>query len=389
MTAAVAHMNSKPTADVDRTGFTAQVMQGGDVITAEEWDSLSLNALEENPFLGRRFVRADLLAFGQRGLRIVTLRDPAGRLVGLVPYRPGNLFAVVAGREVRIALNDYQPEGVPLIHRECADGALHAFSDLILSGAVPSRWVFPQVGLDGPFLRELRAVARQRGLLCHSEYRFDRPVLTRMPEGFEAHAEKVIGKKRVKDIERNLRRLGELGSVRFERATEHAHVRLRLDAFLQIENAGWKGAAGTAFLARAYHARFARFAFGGATPGEGITSVDSLLLDGVPIALSVNLRSGGRVFTAKCTYDEAYRKYGPGMVLEYLVIRHFYAHPDDVEMDAATTAGGHVISGLWNAKRAMAVVTLGPDNVQTRMAIDIHAAKYRLRQAAKRLLRRG
>ncbi len=117
-----------------------------------------------------------------------------------------------------------------------------------------------------------------------------------------------------------------------------------------------------------------------------MVSIDALLLDERPIALSVNMQARAAMFTPKCTYDEAYRRFSPGFVLEYLVIEAFYQDDDVTEMDACTTSDGHVISGFWNEAKAIGTLVVGPDSWQThllaRSAQATHAARERLKQCA-------
>jgi len=120
-----------------------------------------------------------------------------------------------------------------------------------------------------------------------------------------------------------------------------------------------------------------------------MVSIDALLLDERPIALSVNMQAREATFTPKGTYDEAYRRFSPGFVLEYLVIEAFYQDDGATEMDACTTSDGHVISGFWNGTKPIGTLIVGPDTWQThllaRSAQATHAARERLKRALRRL----
>jgi CelD/BcsL family acetyltransferase involved in cellulose biosynthesis len=161
-----------------------------------------------------------------------------------------------------------------------------------------------------------------------------------------------LSKSRLKDLKRNLRRLGEQGSVAFERAVAPALIDERLEQFLALEASGWKGKARTAFLSKEKHAAFARRAFGGSAHTAGRLAIDSLLLDGRPLAISLNIVGGENIaFTPKCAFDEHWRSYSPGLLLEYFVIQAFYEQKAFAAMDSATTMEGHVIAGLWKRRR--------------------------------------
>lgn len=362
-----------------------------DSIGTAEWDRLSARALEENPFLSRQFVRAGMEAFiADRSVRMLAFRNgERGRLVGLLPFRRRRFGHLLALPHARGALNLYQVCGVPLLDRDHAGAVLAGFFAEAAQRRIPARWLFGHVDLTGDFAGLCERLAPARGMDVLHARAYDRPRLVRDPGGFEAHLAEVIGKKRVKEIQRSLRRLREIGEVRLERTREPAAVAARVEDFLAMEQAGWKGEQRTAFLSDPDHARFARLAFAGSPDSRGLATIDSLLLDGRPIAISINIGTGTVLYTPKCAFDEAYRKYGPGLILEYLVIDAFYGDGTITEMDAATTCDGHLISGLWNASRPTGTLVVGPRGRRTRLLARMEEAEHGARRAAKRMLGRA
>ena len=345
-------------------------------ICPKQWDALSADALDPNPFYSRRYMSAGLSTIDRdTRLRALTVHTAGGRLVAFFPYRLSR-FPV----QVAIGANNiYQMSGQPLIHRDYAADVIAAWFDAMQAGRIPRRWRFPHVDLESGFAelcnRHLEAARFDLTPLA----RYRRAKLRRMSGGFEVHVNTVLSKSRAKDIQRTLRRLQETGQVEFERATEPGHVRERIEDFLAIEHDGWKGAAGTSFLSDPEHADFLREAM---RANEAVTT-DSLLLDGRPIAVSINLEAAGTMFTPKCAYDETYRRFSPGLILEYLVIEAFYDRDDAAEMDAATTASGHLVQGLWNDERDMGVVLVGPRDVPTRLAAQSYLAGAQVKALAK------
>lgn len=347
-------------------------------LDAAQWEDLSANALDANPFYARGYLLAGLATIDRdSGLKAVAIHT-GERLIGLFPFQFRRLpFPTAVG-----AANMYQMSGQPLIHRDHAGVAVDAWLDAATKGAIPRRWSFPHLDLDSRFAH-----------LCHNRRdgsaieimpmgTYSRAGLRRMPGGFAAHMANVVSRGRVRDIQRTLRRLGELGDVQFERATDTDLVAQRVDDFLAMEHAGWKGEEGTSFCSDPMHTQFARRAFG----ESGTTSVDSLLLDGRPIAISINAHAGGTIFTPKCAYDETYRRFSPGLALEYLVIEAFYASDDAFEMDAATTVDGHLMERLWNVEKSMGRALVGPSGWGTKLTADIYTTAASGRASAKAML---
>ena len=356
-------------------------------LDAGAWDALSRDALVENPFYARQYVLAGLQTIDAGApLEALAVRDAARTLLGLFPYRTRRVpFANADG-----ACNVYQPSCTPLVHRDHAAAVVGAWLDtMVVRDGVPRFWQLKHVDLASPLTAVIDAELARRGLLRLAVSTYRRPRLTRLAGGLDHHLSSVLPKGRLKDLQRNLRRLRELGTLRFERAREPALVRRRFEQFLALENAGWKGDSGTAILARGGDADFARAALAPRHDAPGMVSIDALLLDERPIALSVNMQARAAMFTPKCTYDEAYRRFSPGFVLEYLVIEAFYQDDGATEMDACTTSDGHVISGFWNEAKAIGTLVVGPDSWQThllaRSAQATHAARERLKRALRRL----
>jgi CelD/BcsL family acetyltransferase involved in cellulose biosynthesis len=346
-------------------------------LDAAQWDELSEHALVENPFYSRKVMLAALRTIDiETPLEALVVRGHNGELLGLFPYRV-RLFPFVTADA---ACNLYQPSCTPLVRRERAREVVGAWLDAVQSSPnVPFLWRLRHMDLGSELIALLDDALAERGLCRVAANAYQRPRLTRLEGGVASHIQSVVPKRRLKDIERNIRRLEHLGDLLFERAREPGLITARLEQFLELENSGWKGISGSAFLSNEEHSAFARSAFGSRDDGGNIVTIDSLLLDGNPIAVSLNLQVRDTAFTPKCAYDEDYRRYSPGLVLEYLVIKAFYEDEAALEMDAATTREGHVISGLWNGSKDMATLVIGPDDWRPRATAGfleiVHAAR--------------
>jgi CelD/BcsL family acetyltransferase involved in cellulose biosynthesis len=313
----------------------------------EDWLDLLNRPLTENPFLHPSIVQAGVEngLEGGRGAAVIVSRD--GQMEGVFPFRSAHVRGIEFPGAATTELNLYHFNGAPLVRDRNAPNALRAWLGAFGQKGVPSAWVLRHVDLEGDFARTLAAVAEEAGYSCHAFHRYQRPRLSREHGTFEDHVKAVLSKRRVKDIRRNLRRLGEQGEVRLEQATEPNRVTQRLEDFLRIEAKGWKGEAGTAFLSETATAGFARAAF--APDGEGgLVSIDTLLVDDKPIAVSLNVQAGDVRFTPKCAIDEDYRCFSPGVLMEYQIIEAFYADQSCKVMDSAITTDAHLVAGLWN-----------------------------------------
>lgn len=357
-------------------------------IDASRIGHLLASSIETNPFFCQKIIdSAQKHLFDAADFDAVLVYDKTTKeLVGFIPFKrhnPGSLFPKTVNNT---HLHLYQMHGVPLIDSARPREVIDAFLKLTAAETTAARrWIFPHVPVDGPFAALLAECAADSGYETRCIKLYDRPVLVRDPGGFAAHVDRVIGKKRKKDLDRNFRRLNEAGTVAFERATDPDLVASRLEDFLRLEAKGWKGRKGTAFLSRHSDARFARAAFSGGGDGVEI-SIDSLLLNDAAVACSLNLKIGETIFTPKCTYDEDLRKYSPGLLLEYLVIEEFYRDREVRYMDSAVTINDHVISNFWNETQVMGTLILGPRGPLTRTLATLETFTHEARETAKRLV---
>lgn len=357
-------------------------------LPAAAWDELSSAALVENPFYARHYVLAGLAAIDRgAGIAAIAVTDDADRLLGLFPHRRrGKVpapFAVAFG-----AANRYQFCGTPLVHSAHAAAVVDVWLAEIAAGRPRGIWTLPDIDTGTPLAELIRELAPAHGLVVQTVLPYARAFLSRLPEGLEKHLQTVLSKNRLKDVRRTTRRLGEVGTVALEHVDTAPLLAERLDRFLALEHAGWKGAEGTSFLTRAEDAEFARRAYAGGP--AGFAAIDSLLLDGEPIAMKLSIRTGSTAFTPKITYDEAHRKLGPGMALEYLLIEDFYRRGEPAAVDAAATAEGHSALGFFNTEKAMATLILGRRGWQVHILAWLFASRERLKTQLKaRLFRRS
>lgn len=370
------------TADFDagianQTGLTSCLLPTRDFakVAAAQWDNLRDHTLVENPFYSQTFVTGGLKTIdANNNVEAFAIWSGTRDLVGLFPVRI--LFGTGYG-----AQNIYQFNGAPLVHCEYAEGVVHAWLVAIREGELPGCWQLPNLQLNTPLHDLIRETALRCGLSVAVSDTYSRAQLSRVDGGFQAHLNQVFGRSRKKELERCMRRLREQGALRFERASTPDTVRSSLGEFLVLENAGWKGRAGTSFLTCGDDASFARAVLTNDGAGYGAI-IDTLFLNDRPIAMSVNITSGSILFTPKCTYCELMRSYAPGLVLEYLIIEHFYRDSTFIHMDAATLADGHVIQGLWNETVPMGTLYVG-SAAKTARAVYLARAKAALKPGAK------
>ncbi len=138
--------------------------------------------------------------------------------------------------------------------------------------------------------------------------------LARTPAAFEAALPKGLRRDT-----RKLRKLEGLGRVALDQVTSGPALAGALAECLALEQAGWKGRAGTAIVSQRTTERFYRqLAARASRAGE--LALDLLRLDGRIVAFNLTLRAGGQIDDLKTGYDEALAAYSPGTILLSLAI---------------------------------------------------------------------
>lgn len=119
--------------------------------------------------------------------------------------------------------------------------------------------------------------------------------------------------------------------------------------FLRLEGKGWKGRQGTAIrCVPADAAFFCELVREAAAAGR--LMMLGLFLDGEPLALQCNLRSGTGSFAFKAAYDEDYAEYSPGWLLELYNIDHLHRERIVEWMDSCATHD-NAINRIWKQRR--------------------------------------
>ncbi len=118
------------------------------------------------------------------------------------------------------------------------------------------------------------------------------------------------------ELKRRLKRLKEIGTVKFVKTREYSPELMQ--KYFDLEAQSWKGRGGTAASCDArsekLHKDFAR-----AVAAKNALSIYELKLDGKTIAMSINIKYAQKTIFWKTSFDENYSRYSPGN----LVIKEF------------------------------------------------------------------
>lgn len=318
---------------------------------ADEWTALAANASEPNPFAEHWFVAASLpsLAAGREVLLLEARRG--ARLIGLIPVAVETGYARLPVRLLQNWYHDHMFLGTPLV----AAGEETAFWVAILATLDRAAWAPNFLHLrglveGGPVHRGLAAA--RRPAIVHRRIR----AFLASDLAPEAYYHRAVRQKKRKEIRRLRNRLGELGPVATRALDDPAELDAWCAAYLALEKAGWKGAAGSALADHRPSELFFRDAVRGAWD-SGRLQFLRLDVGGKPIAMLVNLLTPPGSFSFKTVFDEAFARFSPGVLiqLENLAI---LGRPDIAWMDSCALPDHPMIESLWMERRTVVRLTV-------------------------------
>jgi CelD/BcsL family acetyltransferase involved in cellulose biosynthesis len=305
---------------------------------------------------------------------------PTG-LGALVITRDGDWIGFVAGRMAMggavfsVWTHAYAPYGAPLVRPGEETAVVAAlFGFLAGQGVAALDWPMLDAGpLDAALVA---AIAHRRVDVLDTH---GRAVLTAAPPALS------------KDHRRLSRRLGEQGEVRRVSTAEGHDPAAAVAAFLALEAEGWKGRRGTALSARPQTLRLVEEGIGSLLR-SGQARIDSLLLDGRPIAAGVVLMSGSRAWYWKTAYDETLSRFSPGVLLSHAIGAAAIAVPGVTLVDSCAIAGHPMIDRIWPERMTVTsrfvAVAEGAPGWRYQAALAVRRGLAEGRALAKRLMKR-
>lgn len=328
-----------------------EVHEGPDDFAAlrGDWRELESRALEPNAYLSARFILPALSCLPGPPAWILTVWDQPGSCGGRGVLRGLGVFQS-AGPRLRFPLGHALTYGSVhsylsgfLLDADRALPTLHAMLDALArrTGGLALK----DLPAAGATAQLLRGVVAERGGTWHEDAGVERACID-LGAGNAARWRSHVSASRLKGLERQWRKLGEVGEPGWRYLRGEAVSDDRLERFLALEHAGWKGQAGTSLRSDPRQEAF----FRGMTAGfraDGDLFFTELLLDGQAIASSCNLCSGPDGFAFKVAFDPRFAKYGPGLLNELGFLKALEQGVDRFRFIDSGAAPGSFIEELW------------------------------------------
>jgi hypothetical protein len=325
-------------------------------------DDLAGAALESNVFYEPSLAEPAARSFGagrQLEFVLVYRSDPGAprrppQLVGFFPferiarYRGLPISALVSFKHLHCFLC------TPLVRRAGAAQTLGAIFDWLIGESDATLVELRSIAADGPvhqlLVEELHA--RQRPFWLGD---WSTRALFQPSHDAESYLRGAISGPALKEVRRKEKRLRDQGRLVWRELEPGEDARPWLTDFLRLEASGWKGR-GKSALACSEDEREFFVSAAAAAHERGRLMLLGLFLDDRPLALKCNFLSGDGGFAFKIAFDETYRAFSPGFLLEIENVRRLHGRPQVRWMDSCADAQHAMINRLWPGRRTMATV---------------------------------
>ena len=288
--------------------------------TLRDWQ-ISDPKIVDDPTLSPDWLHIWWRHFGKSGSeQVLCLVSPEGQRVGLLfTHKNVERYYHLPVRTIRCWVNSHA-QRAGLFLRCDPDSAARAFVEHWVRCS--RQWdLLSLQGLpEGEFSRSLmhHADARRCQRVSLRTWGHSRLEIDRSWEDYFRHA---VSKDTRWDVERQGRRLAELGTTRWCNHDSIEAVVAAFDEFMTVESQSWKRLTGETIASQPRLAAFYLDMFQ-SLAAEGKAEIAVFYLADSPICASLNLVDHGRLLTLKTSFDERFAKYSPGSQL----YRHLIAH---------------------------------------------------------------
>jgi CelD/BcsL family acetyltransferase involved in cellulose biosynthesis len=308
-----------------------------------DWADLAARALEPNAFYEPGFALSAARHFPvSERPRFIVVTNGFGRMMGLFPIMTA--APLIGDGLTRMWLHKQAALATPLVDRDLASETIQAFLEWMEAHGKSAGVVFSRMPADGRFRLALERAAAAGARKARILESYQRAALLPGGDADELCA-RAGSKKKLADMRRQARRLREMGRLTFESHETPEEIRIAAEEFMALEASGWKAGRG-AFLSEPALATFLRSATR-MLARENRCRIQSLRLDGRPIAMAIVLESQGRSYCWKIAFDESMRSQAPGVQLVYEQTKAHLERGDLEYADSCAIANHPMIDKLW------------------------------------------
>jgi CelD/BcsL family acetyltransferase involved in cellulose biosynthesis len=341
--------------DLPSDSFWTTVVTSADELEqlAEPWRRLSQTAIRPNAFLDYDFLSPAFRHLDSGDVQVVVVwakqKSNANKppvICALLPIQKRRFYGLPL-RCFEVWKHDQCFDCTPLVRSDCAAAVWAYLLNWMSEELGAQLFSLDTVAGDGDWSNLLTDEIHQssRGIFMRDQ--FTRACFEPMDDA-QTYLNTKVAKNTRKGTLRLRRKLSAIGDVQ----TEHfggdqspAGYHTLTQQFVELEMAGWKGKAETAFGSDPRSEAFF-LEMCGRMLVEGKLTIARTTLDGKPIAIACDLLCGDRGAHFKTTFDESLQQFSPGVILEIDSLEHLH-HQGITRVDSCADPNHSMINRIW------------------------------------------
>lgn len=326
-------------------GYLVSITQLADIDSSmiDRWKTLEANASEPNPYLSADFIiPAARHLSNPTSLLMVAISDPEYCLRGILVITERSANLRFPFRHYALFKSPHSFIGGVLIskthQKEVFDTIVYYFRS--------SRSKYKALYIDDLYISSNvyhhLSNTLFSGVYLHDSYRravIDLRSTTRSLVGALDH-------KKVKDLERCKRKFRKKGVYHWRIVEGPDITEDTVEAFLDLENKGWKGEKNTSIRSSPSEEAFFREMVYNFSRESRIFFTE-ILIDELIIASTCNFRIDNRVFAFKVSWDVDFRSFSPGMLNEYEFLHYLDRNRNSVHYVDSGSSHDSYIEKFW------------------------------------------
>lgn len=323
---------------------------------ASKWARLEANAVEGNAFLSPHFAIPAVNhlegSYDQKPLILAVESENGAELLALGLFERSTNSRLLPLTHLQGWRCEHTLFDGLLVDKQVGSAALDTFFEWLSKQG--RRWhgiAFTDRSADGELNELLENAAATTNATWFEDWSRQRAVIP-VDEVPDDCLKTLYSKSRRRTLKRNAKQLATFGDVSYSLADKAGTTAKDVQTFLELEAMGWKGEEGTALLSSPGHEKFcrelaARFA------NDHQLIIYQLLVDDVPVASALNLRSANDVFCFKIGWNPEFASGSPGILNELNFLQTIRDSLPDVRMADSCSKPGSYVEDVWPWKRRL------------------------------------
>ncbi|WDI32711.1 GNAT family N-acetyltransferase [Hyphococcus flavus] len=328
------------------------------------WRRLAGDLAEENPFYESWALVPALQSYADKKVRLACIWS-GDELLALLPVRASRGYARLPVAHWKSWIYPHCYFTTPLVKRGAVAAALSSLMALLCDGDEARDFLsLSRIDCEGNLLKTAEKTVQMAGRSMYETHRIGRAIL-RSGASAEATLAVHVRKKKRKELKRLRNRLEELGHVHVREYSGNDNLDQWIEAFLALEDNGWKRKRRTSLKAHEADEYWFREAISAASIAGKLHFI-RIDLDDRPIAMLVSLIANGAGYSLKICHDPDFARYSPGVMIEIEAMRSLLERDDFLFMDSCASPDHSMINGLWRARRDLTTLNISGSGLRRR-----------------------